>query len=79
VLESDAITKWCPYVRVSTVNGNGPTNRDTWFIRQPSSMPQGSLDPRFCCIGSMCMAWRNELPDGSEGYCGALGGRSLPL
>lgn len=62
--ESEAIKKWCPYVRVTitpndaTWQGNMMTNR--------GEIPASNTDT--LCIGSNCMMWQ---PRGEgEGDCG---------
>jgi len=63
--ESEARTKWCPFVRFkSAETGSGPA-----FNRQ--TVPSGA---DLNCIGSKCMAWRPE--SATHGYCGAFGGQS---
>ena len=71
--EEEAKTKWCPHNR-----------EEPRFVRHVSEIHPHAPNR---CIGSACMAWRNELgvksyPDGSidvqlkptgHGYCGLAG------
>lgn len=67
--ESEAKTKWCPFVRTG-MYGEGvaairmiPVNRDP---RQENA----ELAP---CLGTGCMAWRWEDGGQIRGYCGLAG------
>lgn len=57
--EEEAKTKWCPFARVSCASGpetgNHAANRTPTGLHNESSLSSGSF-----CIGSACMAWREE-------------------
>lgn len=48
--EAEAMRKWCPFGRAPNYTDQGATNRN---------MLGDGLQTCFC-IGSMCMAWRQE-------------------
>ena len=75
--ESEALTKWCPMVRYSSIRGNG-INR--WADDGDTQVtPNASM-----CIGSKCMMWESfeRLEEGvtnkhymkrkGEGTCGLI-------
>ena len=72
--EAEAKTKWCPFARYTSYNGNG-INR--WVRSDDQNL---NPDPAHC-IGSDCMAWRKHTElsmDGrgtlvDAGYCGLAG------
>lgn len=58
--ETDALTKWCPFVRTLD-DGAGASNRGTFRATKVG----------FQCIGAECMAWRYFEPkEKGLGYCG---------
>jgi len=80
MIEEEAKTKWCPFVRHDTA-GQNPGS----FNRTILSTDKTNLN----CIGSACMAWRWNYPPAEEvdglkvvevhhdpsgsGYCGLAG------
>jgi hypothetical protein len=72
--ESEAKTRWCPMVRFkSAETGSGPA-----FNRQRIGSDMDDVN----CIGSKCMAWRQQTTEGEiggepalfvGGYCGLAG------
>lgn len=74
--ESVARTKFCPFSRAVSGDGNGTQNRYTKFIAENKNVT-GAIDPDCFCIASDCMAWRraDRQPNEREvkdfhGYCG---------
>lgn len=71
--EDEAKTKWCPFVRITALDGEWETNR--------GDFPSGAL----ACVASECMAWRvmRLIDTGKrksppldyvvDGYCGLAG------
>lgn len=69
--EEEAKTKWCPFARVPGISlgGHGiAINRST-----EDDPKQKSLTPK--CIGSDCMAWREDLTrdEASQGFAAQSG------
>lgn len=77
--EDEAKTKWCPFVRYEGDYG-GPFNRGGEKDNPLNIRARG--DYSCSCIGSACMAWREESkntgtsyrPEWTKnGYCGLAG------
>lgn len=54
--ESDALTKWCPMVRVGAPGGDG-FNRDS-----QAGDPAGTDYPLYKCVASACALWEETEP-----------------
>lgn len=64
--ETEAKTKWCPFVRTDSVGADCAFNRTTSKLE----------DYNLQCVASDCMAWRWILVKSTEekrGYCGIAG------
>jgi len=59
----EAITKWCPFVRVVAI---GET---IIFNRAYTSYIPGIKEVDYTCITSDCMAWEESPIDGNDGCC----------
>lgn len=73
--ESEALTKWCPFVKARDFfEGAGCSGNAHAFVIY-DHISRVPMDSR--CIGSSCMAWRwkDELvrPATSQGFCGLAG------
>lgn len=78
--EEEAKTKWCPFARAVTANGDAAFNR----VVDPKSVSASGLQNALeatRCVGSACMAWRT-MPDTmnaasgdmeTNGHCGLAG------
>lgn len=66
--EEEAATKWCPFARVTDIDGKtAASNRWENIDDEDDSFgPQANS----YCLGSKCMAWRVS---GRGGYCGLVG------
>lgn len=78
MIESQALTCWCPFVRlqapgqmlnrISTatmdVVNRDPTSSDARYYQQ--------MQKDLNCIGSKCMGWRWDL-EKDDGHCGLAG------
>ena len=70
--EDEAKQKWCPMVRLGSVNGNAHYEGFCWNNR-------GDDTHEANCIASECMAWREDSYWNGEskritaGYCGLAG------
>ena len=54
--EQDAIQKWCPFARLSSL-----------FVGSYNRVGRGRPLKEACCLGSDCMAW---MPEGNgRGFC----------
>lgn len=67
--EAEAKTRWCPWARVEVGETGVVVNR----FRMDSEPDQGLFQATLC-IGSGCMAWRTNLMNDQDGYCG-MGGK----
>lgn len=69
MIEAEAKTKWCPFVRITWNDMHGELE-----FNRSERLPDATR-----CIGSACMAWRRgralgENPDPSgNGFCGLAG------
>jgi hypothetical protein len=72
ITEAEARTKWCPFARVASGNGDFAENRvPAWRSKASDPRADGSF-----CIASDCMAWRrayDPFVDQAWGYCGIAG------
>jgi hypothetical protein len=70
VIESEAKTRWCPWSRVEV--------GETGVVVNRFAMDADVAKPLFnatLCIGSGCMAWRENVVNPYDGYCGNGGKR----
>lgn len=65
VSEAEAITKWCPHIRVArsepvdpSVNINAPGNATVVAGCNSDALGRNRVPGSCRCIGSGCMAWR---------------------
>lgn len=78
MLESEALTKWCPMTRAVKAAGdrNEVAPGQGAFNRLDMHNAQVGMSIANYCIGSSCMLWRQQAseppgPDGAaHGYCG---------
>jgi hypothetical protein len=66
--ESEAKTKWCPFVRQSA------TFKDGFGLSYNRSAVENA--PECRCIGSNCMVWRWSVMRDGHGFCGLSGSRN---
>lgn len=66
--EEEAKRRWCPFSRVISGSKAGPIvasiqNGQAAFNRIETGPVQVVMPDGSACIGSCCMAWREEIPD----------------
>jgi hypothetical protein len=69
VTELEAKRRWCPWSRVEVGETGVVVNRFAVDMDVGELLFGATL-----CIGSGCMAWRTNVVNESDGYCG-LGGK----
>ena len=77
MIEDEAKTKWCPFVRM---NFASQSKSDVIFYNNRGEAGDGLKDEtvNLCCIASECMAWRwtdpkNVAQKDRRGCCGLAG------
>lgn len=89
--EAEALTKWCPFVRIYAYTGTSPVRETAPRVIAPTSAggPANrwidadgvTANPDACrCLASDCMVWMWMTEEGAggarHGYCGlAMGSR----
>lgn len=57
--EEDAKSKWCPFTREVSMDGDGSTLAEVSYNRTVNrSARQVNVPPSTRCVGADCMAWR---------------------
>jgi hypothetical protein len=67
--EAEAKKRWCPYTRVEYMEYGVVINRFPMSANPPQDVFEATL-----CLGSGCMAWRTNIVNDQDGYCG-MGGK----
>lgn len=75
IIETEAVTRWCPFIRFSQRDTYGSGGRDD------NRVGFGDDQDRTSCLGSECMAWRwrTDIADSNEGFCGLAGSASVAV